>query len=58
MCMGLKRKVCKIGNSFAVFIPKTWVTLLEEEHGKIENVSMEVNDKLTIRPILKDTEIS
>jgi antitoxin component of MazEF toxin-antitoxin module len=49
--MGLKRKVCKIGNGFAVFLPKSWIGLLEEKNGKIESVSMEVNGKLVIRPI-------
>jgi antitoxin component of MazEF toxin-antitoxin module len=51
--MGIKRKLCRIGNGFAVFLPKSWVSLLEEENGKIEAVSMEINGKLIIRPILK-----
>jgi len=52
--MPIRRKICKFGESFAVFLSKSWVGLLEEKHGKIEAVSMEVNGKLTIRPILKE----
>lgn len=56
--MPLKRKICKFGDSFAVFLPKSWVGLLEEKYGKIEAVSMEVNGALTIRPILKEKRAS
>jgi len=49
----IKRKVCKIGTGFAVFLPKSWISLLEEKHGKVEAVTMEVNGQLIIRPILK-----
>ena len=51
--MPIKRKVCKIGTGFAVFLPKSWISLLEEKHGKVEAVTMEVNGQLIIRPILK-----
>jgi antitoxin component of MazEF toxin-antitoxin module len=54
--MPIKRKVCKIGSSFAVFLPKSWISLLEEKYGKVEAVTMEVNDKLIISPILGDKE--
>ena len=54
--MGIKRKLCRIGNGFAIFVPKSWVLLLEEENGKIDAVSMEVNGKLVIRPILKGVQ--
>jgi antitoxin component of MazEF toxin-antitoxin module len=50
----IRRKICHIGGSKAVFLPKSWVDLLEEKYGKIEAVSMEVNGKLTIRPLLKE----
>lgn len=50
--MPLKRKICRIGTGLAVFLPKSWVDLLEEKHGRIEAVTMEVNDVLTIAPIL------
>lgn len=50
--MPIRRKVCKIGTSFAVFLPKTWISLLEEKHGKVEAVTMEVNGQLVIKPIL------
>ena len=51
--MPLKRKVCRIGSGFAVFLPKTWLELIEREAGKpIKEVAMEVDGKLTIEPIL------
>lgn len=52
--MPIKRKVCKIGSGFAVFLPKSWISLLEEEHGKVESVTMEVNGQLIIKPIFKE----
>ncbi len=52
--MPIKRKICKIGNGFAVFIPKSWLSLLEKKHGTVEAVTMEVNGKLIIKPILRD----
>jgi hypothetical protein len=50
----LKRKICRVGNGFAVFLPKSWVQLLEEKHGSVRAVSMEVNGVLTIKPIFKN----
>jgi antitoxin component of MazEF toxin-antitoxin module len=51
----IKRKVCKIGNGFAVFLPKSWVILIEENYGcKVEAVTMEVDGQLIIEPILKE----
>ncbi|MGD0646259.1 MAG: hypothetical protein ABSA75_15310 [Candidatus Bathyarchaeia archaeon] len=55
--MPIKRKVCKIGSSFAVFLPKSWISLLEEKHGKIRAVTIEVDANLIISPILGDNEI-
>ena len=52
--MPIKRKVCKIGSGFAVFLPTSWVSLLEEKHGKVEAVTMEVDGQLIIKPILKE----
>jgi len=52
--MPIKRRLCRIGTGYAVFLPKSWVCLLEEKHGKIDSVFMDVNDKLTIRPNLKE----
>jgi len=54
--MPIKRKVCKIGTGFAVFLPKSWVSLLEEKHGKVEAVTIEVDDQLIIKPILRKEE--
>jgi hypothetical protein len=52
--MPIKRKVCKIGSGFAVFLPKSRISLLEKEHGKVESVAMEVNGQLIIKPIFKE----
>jgi antitoxin component of MazEF toxin-antitoxin module len=54
MKMPLRRKVCKIGNSFAIFLPKSWVSLLEEKHGKIKAVAIEVDGSLKVSPILEE----
>jgi len=51
--MPLKRKICRIGTGLAVFLPKSWLDLIEEKHGHIEHVAIEVNGKLTIEPIIK-----
>ena len=52
--MPLTRKIISLSNSSkGVTLPKSWLDLLEEKHGKIETVSMEVNDKLVIRPIFR-----
>ena len=53
-CLPIKRKVCKIGSGFAVFLPKSWISLLEEKYGKVEAVTMEVDGQLIIKPILKE----
>jgi antitoxin component of MazEF toxin-antitoxin module len=50
--MPIKRKICKIGNGYAVFVPKSWVQLLREKH-QIDSVTVEVNGTLKIKPILK-----
>jgi len=53
--MPIKRKIVAFGNSSkGIILPKSWLDLLEEKNGKIESVSMEVNDTLVIRPILKE----
>jgi antitoxin component of MazEF toxin-antitoxin module len=52
--MPIRRKICRIGTGFAVFLPKSWVSLLREKYGKIEAVTMEVDGQLTIKPILRE----
>jgi antitoxin component of MazEF toxin-antitoxin module len=52
--MPIKRKICKIGNSFAIFLPKSWVLLLEAKHGKVEAVAMEVDGQLIIKPLFEE----
>ena len=59
--MPLIQKVIQIGDSRAVTIPKSWLTYYERQCGQsIKEVSVEVNGKLTIRPIFisKKTELS
>jgi len=50
--MPIKRKICKIGTGLAVFLPKSWIQLIEEKHGPIEAVTIEVDNVLTIAPIV------
>jgi antitoxin component of MazEF toxin-antitoxin module len=53
--MPLIQKVIQVGDSRAVTIPKTWLTYYERKNGcAIEEVAVEVDGKLTIRPILKE----
>jgi antitoxin component of MazEF toxin-antitoxin module len=51
--MPIKRKVCRIGTGLAVFLPKSWITLIEEKQGaKVEAVTLEVDGELRIKPVL------
>lgn len=51
--MPLIRKVSRIGNSKAVFLPKTWFEYFEEKIGQqIEFVAIEVDQKLEITPYI------
>ena len=52
--MPIKRKICKIGTGRAVFLPKSWLDFIEEKHGPIKAVAIEVDGVLTIAPILKE----
>jgi len=50
--MPIIRKVVPIGNSKAVFLPKSWFDYYEEHEGiTIENVAIEVNRTLKISPL-------
>jgi antitoxin component of MazEF toxin-antitoxin module len=50
----LIRKLVKVGTSKAVTIPPSWLAYYERKNGDIiKEVFVEVNGKLTIRPILK-----
>jgi antitoxin component of MazEF toxin-antitoxin module len=57
--MPIIRKVIKAGpNSFAVTLPKTWLELLERQTGeKITEVTLEVDGKITIEPLLHQSKI-
>jgi phosphate uptake regulator len=51
----LVRRIINVGKtSKGVILPKSWLDFLEKKHGVIEAVTMEVNGRLTIRPILKE----
>ena len=51
----LVKKIIDVGKtSKGVIIPHAWLDFLEDKHGSIDAVSMEVSDKLVIRPILKE----
>ncbi len=55
--MPLIRKIIDVGKtSKGVILPRTWLRLLEARHGRVKAVTMEVNSKLTIRPILKEAD--
>ena len=52
--MPIKRKICKIGTGLAIFLPKSWVELLQKKYGNIEAVAIEVDEILRIAPIIKE----
>jgi antitoxin component of MazEF toxin-antitoxin module len=52
--MPLIRKVVRIGNSKAVFLPKTWLEYYESMLGReVKLVVMEVDEKIEIKPYVK-----
>jgi antitoxin component of MazEF toxin-antitoxin module len=53
--MPIIRKIIKAGpNSFAVTLPKSWLELLERQTGKkVTEVTLEIDGKITIEPILE-----
>jgi len=51
------RKIILLGNSKVITIPKTWLELLEQQHGQnIDSVTIEVNGALVVKPLLKEKE--
>lgn len=52
----LIRKTFKIGGSRGVTLPKFYLDFFEKKYGVIEAVSMEVNGKITIRPIIQEAQ--
>jgi antitoxin component of MazEF toxin-antitoxin module len=49
--MPIKRKICKIGNGLAIFLPKSWVKLIEEKYGRpVEAVEIEIDNVLKVAP--------
>jgi antitoxin component of MazEF toxin-antitoxin module len=53
--MPLIQKIIQVGDSRAITIPKSWLEYYERKNGhRIKEVSVEVNGKLIIKPILED----
>ena len=53
--MPLVRRIIEVGKtSKGVILPKSWLDFLEERHGKVEAVTMEVDGQLVIKPIFKE----
>lgn len=51
--MPLVRKVVDVGKARAVVLPAEWLRYFERAYGsRIEEVTVEVDDELRIRPIL------
>lgn len=50
--MPLIRKLSKVGNSFAIFLPSDW-SPLKDKRTQIREVEIEVNDCLIVRPRIK-----
>jgi antitoxin component of MazEF toxin-antitoxin module len=54
--MPIIRKIIQVGGSKAVSLPKSWLTYCERQSGQcIKEVSVEVNGKLIISPIIATT---
>jgi hypothetical protein len=55
--MPLIRRIVPYGKtSRGVILPKSWLRYYEKQNGQtIREVAVEVNGKLTIQPILKET---
>lgn len=51
--MPIKRKLIKIGRSYAVTLPMSWVKNAEETAGgkDMTDVTMEVNGHIVIKPV-------
>jgi antitoxin component of MazEF toxin-antitoxin module len=50
----LIRKVLKVGNSFAITIPKSWITSFERNtNQKIIELALEVNGILKVFPVFE-----
>ncbi len=55
--MPIIRKIVPYGKtSKGIILPKSWLILIERQTGiSIKEVAVEVDEALTIRPILKET---
>ena len=51
--MALLRKIIDVGNSKAVVIPQSYLGYWRLKGKEIRQVELEVNDKITISPVLK-----
>lgn len=50
------RKLVRVGTSRAVVVPHEWIRYYELQGIEIKEVSVEVNDKLIITPIIPKKE--
>ena len=56
--MPLIRKIVAFGKSSkGIILPKSWLDFLEQKHGKIKLVAMEVNGNLIITPIIGEEKM-
>ena len=57
--MPLVKKIIAVGKtSKGIILPKSWLELIERQTGKsVIEVSIEVNEALLIKPILKEAPI-
>ena len=55
--MPIIRKVIRLGHSFAITIPKSWLIHYEQEKGqKIRELAIEVNGILKVSPVFDKQE--
>jgi len=59
MKLPLIRKIVPIGGSRGITLPKSWLELIQREEGmEITEVAVEVDNVLTVKPILPKKGIS
>lgn len=51
--MPILRKIMRVSGSIAVFIPPSWLKLIEKQVGRpVDYVLMNINEKITIEPYI------
>ncbi len=52
--MPIIRKIIRIGHSYAITIPKSWIRSYEKEKGcKIRELALEINGVLRVSPVIE-----